>query len=788
MSRLSTLIAVVLVAMLLPFANDGPAGAHEEEVEENAPPRVIAWNDLGMHCLDPDFSVFSILPPFNTINAQLTTGGKLRGAGGGFTLTYEAVADPDGSINSTSIGKTNFWNHEDDLFGVNLPLDVGLTGHAMPGLTNTPQAMPYVGPLKWFQGEGIPLTPVDDAGNKNPYPLMRIVARDQSGAVIATTVTSVPNSQELTCHLCHASGANPYARPTGGWEHDADPLRDDRLNILRLHDERHLGDPIYTAALAAAGYDPLGLHHTAVVLDRAILCATCHGSNALPGTGMAGISAMTAAIHAGHSDARSPDGLRLDDDVTRNSCFTCHPGFDTQCLRGAMGKAIADDGDFAMHCQSCHGDMADVGDPARVGWLEQPDCQSCHTGTATNNSGQIRFTSVFDSNGNPHVPASSIFATEPDVPQTGFNLYRFSEGHGNMQCAACHGPPHAIYPTAFANDNQQSLILQGHAGTITECATCHGDLEDNQLMMGPHGMHPQDEEWATDKHGDHANANLSSCMACHGSNLRGTELSRAHGDRSYQTQFGQKNFWRGFEVGCYDCHLGPNDDDANTNSAPSVVNSTVATPNDTDLVVPLTGTDPDGTALTFRIVSQPEFRTGTVAIMGATATFIPEPGFIGATSFTYGASDGDTWSNLGTVTVNVGPPACSGEIEEYGFGSPSSGDHLCHLGAAGCAEPGGTVTFALDGALGGSYALVIVGATRDHFEALPGWVLHVGGIVSVTDPIPLGGAGPGAGGFTASVTFPPGTPPLDITLQAFVADPAAPATWATSNGLELRVR
>jgi len=27
---------------------------------------LVGWNDLGMHCMDADYSVFSILPPFNT--------------------------------------------------------------------------------------------------------------------------------------------------------------------------------------------------------------------------------------------------------------------------------------------------------------------------------------------------------------------------------------------------------------------------------------------------------------------------------------------------------------------------------------------------------------------------------------------------------------------------------------------------------------------------------------------------------------------------------------------------
>ena len=54
---------------------------------------VVAWNNLGMHCMDDDYSIFTILPPFNTVNAQLINAqGKLVTASTGLTLTYEAVA------------------------------------------------------------------------------------------------------------------------------------------------------------------------------------------------------------------------------------------------------------------------------------------------------------------------------------------------------------------------------------------------------------------------------------------------------------------------------------------------------------------------------------------------------------------------------------------------------------------------------------------------------------------------------------------------------------------------
>ena len=33
--------------------------------------KVVAWNNLGMHCMDADFGVFAILPPYNTIQAHV---------------------------------------------------------------------------------------------------------------------------------------------------------------------------------------------------------------------------------------------------------------------------------------------------------------------------------------------------------------------------------------------------------------------------------------------------------------------------------------------------------------------------------------------------------------------------------------------------------------------------------------------------------------------------------------------------------------------------------------------
>ena len=72
--------------------------------------QILGWNNLGMHCMDSDYSVFSILPPYNTIEAQLIVNGKLIKDGTGYSVTYQAAADATGSLNSTAMDKGNFYS------------------------------------------------------------------------------------------------------------------------------------------------------------------------------------------------------------------------------------------------------------------------------------------------------------------------------------------------------------------------------------------------------------------------------------------------------------------------------------------------------------------------------------------------------------------------------------------------------------------------------------------------------------------------------------------------------
>jgi hypothetical protein len=332
---------------------------------------LIGWNDLGMHCMDgSDYSLFSVLPPFNTFQAQLVYRGKLITNSTGIEVTYEAVADPDGSFNSTSKDKINFWQFAGVLYGASPAGDAGLAGYSMPGVLNIPQAMHFADG-QW-KAEGVPITPYDDGTNKNFYPMMRLVARS-NGTILARTDIVLPVSDEMDCRTCHRSGAGDAAQPAVGWIWTCGQERDVKLNILRLHDDRHAGTTLYSNALEWAGYAP-GLFASAVSNATPVLCAKCHKSNALGTTGFPGVHHFTHAMHGLHANVVDPlTGTTLDAAVNRASCYRCHPGSETKCLRGAMGASIAADGAMAVNCQQCHGNLAQVAVTNREGWFMEPN-------------------------------------------------------------------------------------------------------------------------------------------------------------------------------------------------------------------------------------------------------------------------------------------------------------------------------------------------------------------------------------------------------------------------------
>lgn len=630
--------------------------------------QILGWNNLGMHCLDSDYSVFSILPPYNTVNAQLIVNGALVTASNGYTVTYQAVADPDGSINRTSAGKGNWMAYAAKLYG-GVAVDQGLPfpdptlSFWMPGTNNTPQGMVFDAGLDWFYAYGIPITPYDDAGKKNPYPMMRLIAHNGGGIAIATNDIVLPVSDEMDCRTCHASGTQAEAKPAAGWVWSSEPERDFRLNILRLHDENNFAQhhDLYVSALGARGFNPQGLYRGVVVDGKPVLCAVCHASEALGAGSYSNIPPLTASVHLKHATVVDPDlNLTLDNSDHRAACYRCHPGSATKCLRGAMGGSIANDGSMAMQCQSCHGGMSNVGRANRTGWLNEPTCQQCHSGTATSNNGQIRYTSCFTdtSTWTERVAVNQTFATKSNAPAPGLSLYRFSAGHGGLQCEACHGSTHAEFPATHNNDNVRNEKIQGHAGVMIECTACHVamNVSSSTYTNGPHGMHPVGQAWVNGHHDVISESQTSQCRVCHGLDYRGTPLSRMQATRSITVNRDGTiiNFptFKGAEVGCYNCHNGPTQSSANTNANPTVANLTTNTLNHQPLAFAL---PVGGAGATVRVMAQPAH--GSVGISNNVATYFPEAGFVGTDTFTFAAWNGAKNSSLatGTVAVAQGP-------------------------------------------------------------------------------------------------------------------------------------
>ena len=563
------LLATVAATATLSFAGIAHAG-HGIAPEKTRPGgsswvyKVLATNDLGMHCVDADFSVFSILPPYNVVNAQVVrrsgTGRPVVVNDSVVTLRYEAVRDTNGSINSTSRrSKTNFWSFAAQTYGASLAYGQGLKGLYMPADAPTVAQRSFA----WdtgsalFRAEGVPIVPVDDAGNVNRYPLMRVVAVDRAtGRTVASTDVVLPVSEETTCANCHATGASAASDTAVTWSAKTDLEIQSRENVLLLHDHNN---------------------GTRLFASKPVLCASCHYSPALdlagagPNSTQSDHELMSAVMHDFHADKmRSPSGAALPDHwltqgqqppaAESQSCYQCHPGKSTQCLRGAMTDAVT--------CQNCHGGMKSVGGNTRRPWVDLPRCQSCHTGDATDHvtlepslmaTDGIRALLAFS----PDDPSATPFlATNKRFAENDGKLYRYSKGHSGIACEGCHNSTHAIWPNPvdLHNDNVAAKQLQGHSGTISECSTCHAAGSLPLTLRGPHGMHNvADSRWTT-SHKSLAESNLPACAACHGADFRGTALSRTAAVRTWSTEYGTRTVPKGQAVGCYDCHNGPHDD------------------------------------------------------------------------------------------------------------------------------------------------------------------------------------------------------------------------------------
>ena len=287
---------------------------------------VLGWNDLGMHCYNRSFQDVAILPPYNNLFVQvIKRGNPPKIVTSGIRVEYSF---PN---NTYSVGKSNFWTYAQQLFGVTLAPNIGLTGKGLAGNMDAN--------VDHFTAMGIPLTEFNDSdwNAPVPYQLANIVAKDSTGTTLASNQVVAPVSTEMHCDYCHGDGA--FGITTGRVE----------TNILTLHDKKE------------GNNYPAG-HAGPLMNRRPILCAECHATNALGAPGVAGVPNLSKAMHTKH-EGKVPDST--------DGCYNCHPGPSTKCLRDVMSSG-------GMGCVDCHGGMNTVKQNPQP-WLNEPRCDTCHT-------------------------------------------------------------------------------------------------------------------------------------------------------------------------------------------------------------------------------------------------------------------------------------------------------------------------------------------------------------------------------------------------------------------------
>ena len=375
---------------------------------------VLAWNDLGMHCLNEHYDSLVVLPPYNNLWAQVIE----RGAPpvivtAGVTVEFE-IENNTSSADKKTYGE--FWDNAVDLFGgifgiTDLDPDIGLTGTALAG------DMELSG--DHYVAEGIPVVPVDDDGVWNPYQVAIIRVRDGQDSVIAETKCTIPASDEMNCAKCHGSSPD--------------------TDILEEHAEENW---------------PTIMAHVPV------LCAECHGSPAY-GQLDEGISGkfLSEAIHGQHAS-------------TGASCYDCHPGENTQCARSL--EHTASDG----NCITCHGDLDAVAGSiyfGRIPWIEEPACADCHSNSIPEiATGQTLYRNATGHgdlycaacHGSPHamVPARE---SSDNYQARQYQVYGIVKTIAS--CGTCHGTSH---PTPDLGD-----FIEKHGGLSPQqfigCHACH---------------------------------------------------------------------------------------------------------------------------------------------------------------------------------------------------------------------------------------------------------------------------------------------------------------------------
>jgi hypothetical protein len=138
------------------------------------------------------------------------------------------------------------------------------------------------------------------------------------------------------------------------------------------------------------------------------------------------------------------------------------------------------------------------------------------------------------------------------------------------------------------------------------------------------------------------------------------------------------------------------------NDAPVAVAQSVSTSMNTAKAITLSGSDPEGSNLTYAVATQPAY--GTLSGTGATRTYTPNTGYLGADSFTFRVNDGALDSAPATVSILVGGiSATGGTVTNYTLNGTNWTAHIfTTVGSTSITfTAGGTVEYLVIGGGGG---------------------------------------------------------------------------------------
>ena len=74
MKVLSKLLFILMIILLISFVSC--TKTNNPSPDSNGAYSVFAWNDLGMHCLNPTYDKLVILPPYNNLMVQVVKRGN----------------------------------------------------------------------------------------------------------------------------------------------------------------------------------------------------------------------------------------------------------------------------------------------------------------------------------------------------------------------------------------------------------------------------------------------------------------------------------------------------------------------------------------------------------------------------------------------------------------------------------------------------------------------------------------------------------------------------------------